>query len=394
MSAPASVSTSSMQNTQQLQHQLPVLTGQSLPNKSRLNSSEAESGLWNMFKDSLSSNGGDGFSGIDEMVDDADPNYLMKKIEIPSVMPSIGLPSHLKNIKSDGLDSLNQDTHCIVAGNPSSRKPSNNDDEDKFCGGEGNSYVGVPTVDNCGPSLNNFASESMTILEQRFDRTVPIQEENSSTLQESNDYSRSSRGCNSCNSDDDVPAFLTCNKCGMVFTDSNEAHEHENDCTITDNDGSYSMQEGRVFNDKGTLLKHIVAHYLQVGKAVNKDDKFFFHPLYPDEVNVRGERNVNHLSVVGKCSGGDKNLPANDLDGEMGGDENSDTNCHEEHIDRKESEEEATEMMLVEHLCSTDVDPGTGLPTQKLTVLCGDSGEVDGCCGCIRYTLCRYHTFS
>jgi hypothetical protein len=41
----------------------------------------------------------------------------------------------------------------------------------------------------------------------------------------------------------------------------------------------------------------------------------------------------------------------------------------------EEEDEEAFEMTLVKHLCSTTVDPTSGLPTQNLTVMCGDTGE-------------------
>ena len=218
-----------------------------------------------------------------------------------------------------------------------------------------------------GPCFNDFAGETIANSEQRVGRIPPCHEGN-----------KSPRLCSTSNMDDDVPAFLTCNKCNMVFSDNAEAHEHEKHCTtITSNAvNDHSTQEGRVFYDERTLLSHIMARYLRMKKVINEDDKFFFRPSSHGD----GEGSVHRLGVVEKCSGGDS-LQADDLDGESDGDEIVDTDCHEARLgnDERELEEEATEMILVKHLCSTTVDPATGLPTQKLTVLCGDSGEADRC---------------
>ena len=70
----------------------------------------------------------------------------------------------------------------------------------------------------------------------------------------------------------------------MVFADTNEAQEHENKCTITNNDDvNHIMQKGRVFHDMGSLLRHVGAHWLQMGKMVNEEDKIYFRPVSPDK---------------------------------------------------------------------------------------------------------------
>ena len=70
----------------------------------------------------------------------------------------------------------------------------------------------------------------------------------------------------------------------MVLAHTNEAQQHENKCTITNNDDvTQAIQEGRVFYDKGSLLRHMVAHWLQMGKVVNEEDKIYFRPVSPDK---------------------------------------------------------------------------------------------------------------
>lgn len=139
------------------------------------------------------------------------------------------------------------------------------------------------------------------------------------------------------------------------------------------------MQEGRVFHDMGSLLRHMGAHWLQMGKMVNEEDKIYFRPVSPDKSD-ECLISCDHLPFLRTSSA--QSSP-DDSDGveESGGDENGENNVYEEEWghDGKSSAEEATEMNLVQHLCSTTVDPATGLPTQYLTVICGDTGEIGGC---------------
>ena len=51
--------------------------------------------------------------------------------------------------------------------------------------------------------------------------------------------------------------------------------------------------------------------------------------------------------------------------------DNAHTNTNEQGEDY-----ETADMNLVKHLCSTTIDLATGLPVQKLTVMCGESGEI------------------
>ena len=276
-------------------------------------------------------------------------------------------------------------------------------------------HFGFLNVDHCGSSLKKSANELMAISKQQLniDKAngfcdVHHQEGSASSLQESNytegsdESSRSSRNCHRSDLDDNVPAFLTCKKCSMVFADANEAQEHEIKCTITNyDDVTHIMQEGRVFYDKGSLLRHMSAHWLQMGKIVNEEDKIYFRPVSPYESDECQIRSNYHSSVVEESIGCDRHsllrsgsaqsspaddsdvVEADDSDGveEIGGDENGENNEYEEEWgnDGKTSEVEATEMNLVNHLCSTTVDPATGLPTQNLTVICGDTGETSSC---------------
>ena len=253
--------------------------------------------------------------------------------------------------------------------------------------------VGFLNVDHCGSSLNKAANESMKISKHQLNidkangfLDVHHQEGSSSPLQESNDTdgsdesSRSSRSCNCSDLDDNVPVFLTCKICSMVFADTNEAQEHENKCTITNNDDvTHIMQKGRVFHDKGSLLRHMGAHWLQMGKLVNEEDKIYFHPVSPDESD-ECLINCDHLPFLRTSSVQSSPDDSYGVE-ESGGDENGENNEYEEEWghDEKKSAEESTEMNLVQHLCSTTVDPATGLPTQYLTVICGDTGEIGGC---------------
>merc|ERR1712029_612817 len=59
--------------------------------------------------------------------------------------------------------------------------------------------------------------------------------------------------------DNDIPAFLTCNKCHMVFIDTQKAFEHEGNCTITMDD---IVQRGKkVTGDKDELLAYMIGLY-------------------------------------------------------------------------------------------------------------------------------------
>lgn len=162
---------------------------------------------------------------------------------------------------------------------------------------------------------------------------------------------------------DDVPAFLTCDKCGMVFAAAQEACEHENNCTITSNNNSNVQQQGRVFGDKNLLIQYLVDHHSEKDKWVNERDMIFFRPISPssDEEHQLGNGGGDSRRDAAQSPPADlEDARANDGDGDDSSvEETSDT----------------VEMNIVKHLCSTTVDRRTGLPVQKLTIMCADSGE-------------------
>ena len=157
--------------------------------------------------------------------------------------------------------------------------------------------------------------------------------------------------------DDPVPAFVTCNKCSLVFIDAHKAWRHENSCTIST---QKDKERGIVFNDKKMLIQHIVDLRSRNGKLVSEEDMLFFHP-------EEGRRYiVPDLNASRKTEEKNNGCNQNRLEDVL-----------EDKVDAVDSHGEDTEMNLVKQLSSTTVDPVTGFPTQKLTVMSGDSGA---CC--------------
>jgi hypothetical protein len=121
------------------------------------------------------------------------------------------------------------------------------------------------------------------------------------------------------------------------------------------------QERGNVFIDKNMLIQHIIDLRSREGKLVNEEDMIFFLP----------EEGRRYISLDQDTS-------------EQKEDQNNDGNCDawrdstqippNSMMRDENSEEEDIEMNLVKHLCSTTMDPRTGLPTQKLTVMSGDSG--------------------
>jgi len=94
------------------------------------------------------------------------------------------------------------------------------------------------------------------------------------TDQESDQYDNDN-DCESSADDDAIPAFLTCCKCCMVFTDTQKAWDHERNCTIT---SSEVQDKGTVFEDKISLIKSIISLHSQKGRFANEEDMIFFRP--------------------------------------------------------------------------------------------------------------------
>lgn len=80
--------------------------------------------------------------------------------------------------------------------------------------------------------------------------------------------------------DDDVKAFITCNKCCLVFDSMNKANKHEMECTFTRNEYGIDTRpvHGRVFHDKHTLLQYMHHRFVQVNPLAGRDDKIYYCP--------------------------------------------------------------------------------------------------------------------
>jgi hypothetical protein len=152
-----------------------------------------------------------------------------------------------------------------------------------------------------------------------------------------------------------ISGFVTCDKCGMVFGDTNDAIKHESNCDITNHDNR------RVFHDEVALFTYIREHNLtgRLGTTVREEDWIFFRSVPPD--HAQGP-------ILVDTGDGDEQISESASDQEECDDSEDDS--------EEEEEEEALEMTLVKHLCSTIVDPATGLPTQHLTVMCGETGKL------------------
>ncbi|KAL7438449.1 hypothetical protein ACHAXH_003629 [Discostella pseudostelligera] len=76
--------------------------------------------------------------------------------------------------------------------------------------------------------------------------------------------------------DDDISAFITCNKCCLVFDNMAKANKHEKTCTFMAKDGIDSMPlHGRVFRDKNTLLQYMHRRYLWIEPSVDGERIYY-----------------------------------------------------------------------------------------------------------------------
>ena len=158
---------------------------------------------------------------------------------------------------------------------------------------------------------------------------------------------------------EDVPVFLTCDKCSLVFGDKQEAWTHEQRCTRD----SIDIQEGKVFDDKNLLIQFIIDYQTSNKKVLNEDDKVYF---------VSSEEYINYQDHNQQEDRGTESSSKDiQVEDEKNGTDKQ--NTHEE----DDKDYDTADMNLIQHLCSTTIDPKTGLPTQKLTVMCGESGKIN-----------------
>ena len=158
---------------------------------------------------------------------------------------------------------------------------------------------------------------------------------------------------------EDSAAFLTCDKCSMVFGDSQDAWIHEENCTCILQEG------GRVFKDKDVLIQFLIHFRSREGKVPNEGDLIYFVSSEEEYHNYY----QHYLQQEEQRGDAVESSPEDDEKAESN--VNTDVNTNEQG-----EEYPTTDMNLVKHLCSTTINPSTGLPTQKLTVMCGDSGEI------------------
>lgn len=83
----------------------------------------------------------------------------------------------------------------------------------------------------------------------------------------------------SVSSNDSVPAFLTCNKCGLVLVDWEPAVEHE-DCCLEDKRSMVIYPHMKVFTDKDMLIDFLIDKCDRDGGEL--------HLRYSDEVYYHG----------------------------------------------------------------------------------------------------------
>lgn len=164
--------------------------------------------------------------------------------------------------------------------------------------------------------------------------------------------------------DESVPAFLTCDKCSMVFTDTVEATEHERSCTITSDD--IQSRATKMTDDKDELIRHLIDLVNgRGGKRVHGEEDMIFFRRSGGRFSSSTTRldNGEQRQDGDNFGGGDNDRAAQ-----------SPPNDATEDDDGEERPEEEADMNRVQHLCSTTIDKSTGLPVQKITVMCGTSG--------------------
>ena len=161
---------------------------------------------------------------------------------------------------------------------------------------------------------------------------------------------------------EDVPVFLTCDKCSLVFGDKQEAWTHEEKCTHGNTD---IIQGGKFFDNKNLLIQFIIDYQTSnKGKVLNEDDKVYF---------VSSEEYINYQEQNNQQEDRETESAAQEAQTE---DEKNGTDKQNTHEEDDDEDYDTADMNLIQHLCSTTIDPKTGLPTQKLTVMCGDSGKI------------------
>ena len=223
--------------------------------------------------------------------------------------------------------------------------------------------------------VRQYAKKSMTQDSLKRQQDNPQDSINQSAMRDDGEnFSFSdTASASSCGDEGDVyPAFLTCNKCFMVFGDTQEAWAHEENCTCTN--GQSIVEGGRVFDDKDALVQFMIDYYDREGGVPKEKDLIYYRPVTPSERNSNNPQNYQRLGDNAGSRDNARSPPA-DAQGKQDEKNNADSAAGD-YTSEQGEEDETAAMNLVKHLCSTTINPSTGLPSQKLTVMCGDSGEI------------------
>ena len=135
--------------------------------------------------------------------------------------------------------------------------------------------------------------------------------------------------------DTDVPAFLSCSKCGLVFVDERECTDHEGACDgAPPSDGDVREMGGRVFDDARECTLHIIRHQIETGSPVTAHDHIYIRAGDGGDENAVEFRPAPAPREAAAPSG-----------------------------------PESAVMERVRSLCAKTVDPTTGLPSERITVM-------------------------
>ena len=149
--------------------------------------------------------------------------------------------------------------------------------------------------------------------------------------------------------DFDVPAFLSCSSCGLVFVDEAECSAHESSCHETGpaSDEDAIARGGRlVAGNARECALHILRHQISTGSPVTAHDRIYFRQAGDDD---DGGGAVEYRPAA----------PAPEARAE------------------EQSGPDPAVMERVRSLCSTSVDPSTGLPSERITVMDDDETLYD-----------------
>ena len=109
-----------------------------------------------------------------------------------------------------------------------------------------------------------------------------------------------------------------------------------------------------MYADKDTLIQYMIDRKLSDGTVPTEDDLIYYKP----GSSVVGL--IDHQASEGRRN----SVQSPSADAE-----------EDEASDQGDDGDEPVDMNLVKNLCYTTVDQVTGLPTQRITTICTDSGK-------------------